>query len=120
MNKPSENAVLEVRNQDPERMKAWQCIGCGKLDGPQNCIGVCQDRRVELVYATDYDKLQRQLDEAHAVIAALSAQMREIVNTTPRSEQWERSYRALQARANSALESPRKYLKRFETTTTAR
>jgi hypothetical protein len=36
-----------------ESFKAWQCIGCGRLDGPAQCIGVCQDRKVELVYATE-------------------------------------------------------------------
>jgi hypothetical protein len=23
-------------------VKAWQCIGCGKIEAPQTCIGVCQ------------------------------------------------------------------------------
>jgi len=32
-------------------VKAWQCIGCGKIDAPQTCIGICQDCRVEFVYA---------------------------------------------------------------------
>ena len=63
MNKPQETAMQELGHPSPERMKAWQCIGCGKLDGPQNCIGVCQDRRVELVYAADYDKLQRLVND---------------------------------------------------------
>jgi hypothetical protein len=27
-------------------VKAWQCIGCGKIEAPQACIGVCQDRKV--------------------------------------------------------------------------
>jgi hypothetical protein len=25
-----------------ERIKVWQCIGCGRIDSPQNCIGVCE------------------------------------------------------------------------------
>jgi hypothetical protein len=87
-----------------EYMKAWQCIGCGKLDGPQDCIGICQDRKVELVYASDYDELSKQLAVVQADIAALAAQMRQIANTTPRNGEWERSYRALQDRARHALE----------------
>lgn len=97
----------------PEVIKAFQCIGCGKIDGPQNCVGVCQDGRVELVYAAEYDALQEQLDAANAVIARLSAQMREIVNTTPRNAAWERSYRALQARAQRALEVQVRYVQKF-------
>ena len=97
----------------PEVMKAFQCIGCGKIDGPQNCVGVCQDRRVELVYAAEYEALQKQLDAANSVIERLSAQMREIVNTTPRNAEWERSYRALQARAQRALEMQARSVQQF-------
>ncbi|HEX5127243.1 MAG TPA: hypothetical protein VFW00_10930 [Rhodocyclaceae bacterium] len=93
----------------PEYMKAWQCIGCGKIDGPQNCIGICQDRKVELVYAADYEALNGQLGAARAAIALLMAQMRQIANTTPRNNEWERSYRALQARARQALKMTNRY-----------
>lgn len=87
-----------------EHIKAWQCIGCGKLDGPQTCVGVCKDRKVELVYAADYEALNEELAAARADIAMLAAQMREIVNTRPRNDSWERSYVALQTRARRALE----------------
>ena len=29
-----------------EYIQAWQCIGCGKIEAPQLCIGVCRDRKV--------------------------------------------------------------------------
>ena len=35
-------------------LKALECIGCRWLEGPQPCMGVCQDRIVELVYASSY------------------------------------------------------------------
>jgi hypothetical protein len=79
-----------------EPMKAWQCIGCGKIDGYQPCIGVCQDVPVKLVYAAE-------LEEAQARVDALEAVLRQIVATTPRNSEWERSYRALQERARLAL-----------------
>jgi len=25
-----------------ERMTAWQCIGCGRIEGAQPCVGICQ------------------------------------------------------------------------------
>ncbi|MBI3042566.1 MAG: hypothetical protein HYY78_07040 [Betaproteobacteria bacterium] len=31
-----------------ERVAVWQCIGCGRIEGPQPCIGVCEDRRTYL------------------------------------------------------------------------
>jgi hypothetical protein len=63
-----------------DTIKAWQCIGCGKLEAPQNCIGVCQDRRVELVYAWEYAALAAQLarlqlrrDALHALVQRVAA-----------------------------------------------
>jgi hypothetical protein len=42
-------------------VKAWQCIGCGKIEAPQTCIGVCQDRKVEFVYAFEHEEALAQL-----------------------------------------------------------
>jgi len=83
-----------------ERMTAWRCIGCGRLEAAQPCIGVCQDRPVELVLATEHDD---ELARAEARIAALLAFIREFAYTTPRENAWEASYKALQARALAAL-----------------
>jgi hypothetical protein len=45
-------------------VKAWQCIGCGKIEAPQTCIGVCQDRKVEFVYADEHEEALAQLEVA--------------------------------------------------------
>lgn len=79
-----------------ERIKAWQCIGCGKIEAPRPCIGVCQDRPVELVDA-------RTCDAAFARVTALEGLLRQLALTTPRDGEWERSYRALQQRARQLL-----------------
>jgi hypothetical protein len=79
-----------------ERTTAWQCIGCGRIESPQPCIGVCRDRAAEFVDAADYDRLA-----AHA--AALEALVRQLAATTPRKGEWERSYRVLQERARATL-----------------
>ena len=79
-----------------ERLKAWQCIGCGKIDAPQPCIGICQDHKVELVYADEYDRLLAQIKGLEAVVRIL-------VQTTPREGEWERCYRLLQERARRLL-----------------
>jgi len=34
-----------------ETIEAWQCVGCGRLQADRPCIGVCTDRRIELVTA---------------------------------------------------------------------
>lgn len=83
-----------------ETIEGWRCIGCGKVEAPRPCIGVCQDRRVELVLAEDYATLAwrvAQLEEALALIARV----------TPRPGQLEASWRALQQRARSLLDDRR-------------
>lgn len=80
----------------PERVHAWQCIGCGKLDAPQPCIGVCQDRKVELVNASEFDR-------AEARILQLEGMLRVFALATPKAGEWERSYRLMQARARRLL-----------------
>ena len=39
------------------RIAGWGGIGWGKGAAAQRCVGVCQDRKVELVLAGDYDAL---------------------------------------------------------------
>jgi hypothetical protein len=79
-----------------EYVKAWQCIGCGRIEAPQTCLGVCQDRRVEMVYASQYE-------EAREEASRLAAFLRRFIATTPRSDSWERTYRAMQAQARELL-----------------
>jgi hypothetical protein len=79
-----------------QRTTAWQCIGCGRLDSDATCMGVCQDRKVVLVSAADYDEACRQIDELRLFI-------RQLANVAPRDGEWERSYKALQQRARRLL-----------------
>lgn len=84
-------------------VKAWQCIGCGKIEAPQTCVGICQDRRVEFVYASDYEEALARVDDARQRAATLEAIVRQLATIMPRDGEWERSYRALQDRARQAL-----------------
>ena len=88
-----------------ERVTAWQCIGCRRIDGPQTCIGICRDRKVEFIYASAHEKVLAQLALARRQTDALAALVRQLAHTTPRGGQWERTYRALQERARHALEA---------------
>ena len=83
-----------------ETVKAWQCIGCGKIEAPQTCVGICQDRKVELVYAQEH---LAALARAQAQTGAMELIVRQIAGITPREGEWERSYRALQERARQTL-----------------
>ena len=79
-----------------ERIAGWRCIGCGKVDAPQPCVGVCQDRKVELVLAGDYDALLARTQELESALAL-------IARITPRDGEWKASWRALQERARQVL-----------------
>jgi hypothetical protein len=84
-------------------VKAWQCIGCGKIEAPQTCIGICQDRKVEFVYAFEHEEALAQARDAQRRVEALAALVRRLAWATPRAGEWERSYRALQREARDAL-----------------
>jgi hypothetical protein len=76
-----------------QRRKVWECIGCGRIDDPQPCVGICRDRKTEYVLAADHDR----------ALAVLEAVVRTIATTTPRPGEAERHWKALQARARGAL-----------------
>jgi hypothetical protein len=87
-------------------VKAWQCIGCGKIEAPQPCIGICQDRKVQFVYAYEYEEVVAQARRAQQRAEALEAVVRQLAFTAPRNGEWERSYKALQTQARRALSAP--------------
>ncbi len=86
-----------------ERITAWECIGCGRIEGAQPCVGICQDRKTDFVYASDHDAALAQLALARRQAETLAALVRQIAHTTPRQDEWERTYRALQLRARQTL-----------------
>ncbi|MBL0140894.1 MAG: hypothetical protein IPP91_02220 [Betaproteobacteria bacterium] len=83
-----------------ETIQVWQCIGCGRVEGPAQCIGVCEDRIVDMVNAADY---KADLAQAEARAAALEEVVRRIALTFPKNGEWESTWRALQAQAKRAL-----------------
>ena len=87
----------------PDTITAWQCIGCGRLEAPQNCVGVCQDRKIELVTAWDYAEVRTALDDAEARVAALEAFLRKLGRVVLREGHWKEAYRALQNEARKLL-----------------
>mgnify|MGYP001425624614 CR=1 FL=1 len=87
-----------------ETFQAWQCIGCGKIDGPAQCVGVCQDRPVELVNAADFRAAQAAARRERDRAGALEAVVRRIALTYPKPGEVEATWKALQATARRALD----------------
>ncbi|PKM06635.1 MAG: hypothetical protein CVV14_11820 [Gammaproteobacteria bacterium HGW-Gammaproteobacteria-4] len=87
----------------PEPIIAWQCIGCGKLDAPQICIGVCEDRKVELLPARHYSDAMSQLSDARQALAQWHNLAHRLLQTTPHDDAWQSSWRAFQAQMRALL-----------------
>ena len=83
-----------------EHVSAWQCIGCGSIEAPQTCIGVCEHRKVKFVYAAEHEQALAEVKRRSDTLEAFA---RTIAHTTPRNGEWERSYRALQEQARHLL-----------------
>ncbi|MEO8849796.1 MAG: hypothetical protein ABI440_14350 [Casimicrobiaceae bacterium] len=84
-------------------VNAWQCVGCGRIEAPQTCIGICEYRKVEFVYADEYEELLAETTAARQRQDLLVTLARKLAHTTPRDGQWDRSYRAMQDLARRAL-----------------
>jgi hypothetical protein len=77
-------------------MKAWQCIGCGRIESNATCLGICEDVPISVVSAADYDAARGELDE-------LRLFLRQLAHSSPRPGEGERSFRAAQERARRLL-----------------
>ena len=86
-----------------EFVKAWQCIGCGRIEAPQTCVGICQDRKVEFVHADEHEDALAQLKLARRQVHALGALARQLAWTKPHDGEWEHSFRAMQEQARRIL-----------------
>jgi len=86
------------------RIQAWQCIGCGKVEAPQPCLGVCQDRKIELVGAEAYQDVLSELERAQQRIDALRMLLVRLTRAKPRKEGWSASWKQLQQQARMALD----------------
>ena len=84
-------------------IQAWQCIGCGRIEAPQTCIGVCRDRKIFMVAKDEHDRVVAELGRVQRQVETAIAMLSRVVHSTPRAEQWERSYRALQQQAREAI-----------------
>ena len=97
------SANVEIEQASPAVFEAWRCIGCGRIEAPQPCIGVCQDRKVRFVDAADYEDAIARLRKAEEQTDALEAIVTRLAHTRPRAGAWEQSYKALQDEAQRVL-----------------
>ncbi|GAB1406774.1 hypothetical protein MASR1M8_06930 [Thermomonas brevis] len=81
-----------------DTIDAWQCIGCGRVIAERPCIGICTDKRVELVQAADYAALAWRVEQLEEVLKL-------IAHVSPKPDKLPESWAALQQRARQALDA---------------
>jgi len=79
-----------------QTLKVWQCVGCGRIDHPRPCVGICRDEKAEYVAASDYAQAAERIE-------ALEGLLRRIAFTTPRAGEFDAAWRALQGEARRLL-----------------
>lgn len=84
-------------------LQVRQCIGCGRIEAPQTCIGVCRDRKVLLVGKDDYEQARAEADALRAQLAAIHARLLRFALATPHEGRWEAAWQALQAQLREVL-----------------
>jgi hypothetical protein len=84
-------------------IQAWQCIGCGKIEAPQTCIGVCRDRKVFFIGKDEHEAALAQVECLRAQLRQAASMLLRFDRAVPRDDAWERSYRALQAQVREVL-----------------
>lgn len=86
-------------------IQAWQCIGCGKVEAPQTCIGVCRDRKVTLVGMATHQQALDQIQRLYAELERARTILARLAHVQPRDGQWEASWRALAHQARGVLDA---------------
>ncbi|RCS28957.1 hypothetical protein DEO45_14795 [Rhodanobacter denitrificans] len=84
-------------------IEAWQCVGCGKIEAPQPCIGVCRDRRILMVGKEEHERVLAEAAALRIRLARAHAMLQRFGLAKPHEGQWERSWQALQVELREAL-----------------
>jgi hypothetical protein len=95
--------ATETLSTTVDIVTVWQCIGCGRIEAPQPCIGVCQDRLARFVAAADHEEALARLQAAQQKAAALEGLMHRLTLTSPREGEWKNCYMTFQAEARRLL-----------------
>ncbi len=82
-----------------EYIAAWQCIGCGKIEAPQTCIGVCRDRKVYFIGKREHEAALAQVAQLRQQLEIVSQRLLRFEHATPREGQWQAAWLALQQQA---------------------
>jgi hypothetical protein len=86
-----------------EYIQAWQCIGCGKIEAPQPCIGVCRDRKVLFIGKDEHEAALAEIERLRAQLRSVATRLQRFDLAAPRPGQWETAYTALREQARALI-----------------
>jgi hypothetical protein len=91
-----------------DRLSALFCIGCGRVDIPEPCVGACDERVLDLVLAKECDAARTEIDNLTRNAASLRDLVTRLVSElpepgAPEPDGWEQQLRTLRTRARSVL-----------------
>lgn len=94
----------QQRLAEPDRATTWWCSGCGGIDAPQPCLGICIWRRIDWVNAQIYDREHKRAVAGRDTELRLRALLRPVASITPRERQWKLGWRTMRAQAQRSLD----------------
>lgn len=95
--------TIGLRPAMTDYIEAWQCIGCGKIEAPQTCIGVCKDRKVFFVGKGEHDRLQQEADALRQQLEQAQRLLLHLSRTTPHEGQHLQCWLGFQQQARALL-----------------
>jgi hypothetical protein len=66
-----------------DRLSALFCVGCGRVDVSEPCVGACDERTLDLILAKEYDAVRTQTDAATRKAARLRELLIRLVSELP-------------------------------------
>jgi hypothetical protein len=80
-------------------LEAWGCPRCGRIDAPQQCLGICVRRPGAVADVSEYRQLAARSEAVATADAALMHLARMVASVRPRPGQEEQTREALRIRA---------------------
>ena len=87
----------------PDYLAVWQCIGCGRIEMPQTCIGVCRDKKVQLIGKDAHERALAEIDRLQRLLADTRARLLRFAQCAPRAGGAERTFAALRVQLQETL-----------------
>jgi hypothetical protein len=79
----------------PEYIPVWQCIGCGRIEMPQTCIGVCQDKKAFFIGKDAHERALEEIARLQELLVKTRSKLLRFAQSTPRAGETEKTAAAL-------------------------